>query len=107
MNRIESIHVVPTTPRQSMPSRFDVAMQNAANHLARTVAGGLELAAPAIPGGTFLLGAVRAATQPAPGAAPVTAAAPLAGGAAAPAVGAGSSAGTGQRRRRRMRVASC
>ena len=86
MNRIESIHVVPTTPRQSMPSRFDVAMQNAANHLARTVAGGLELAAPAIPGGTFLLGAVRAATQPAPGAAPVTATAHFTGGAAVPAV---------------------
>jgi hypothetical protein len=64
MNRIESIHVVPTTPRQSMPSRFDVALQNVASHLARTVNGGLELAAPRIPGGTFLLGAVRAATQP-------------------------------------------
>ena len=79
MNRIESIHVVPTTPRQSAPSRFDAALQNAANHLARTVAGGLELAAPAIPGGTFLLGAVRAATQPAPGSAPVAGAAPFLG----------------------------
>lgn len=80
MNRIESIHVVPTTPRQSAPSRFDAALQNAANHLARGVAGGLQLAAPAIPGGTFLLGAVRAATQPAPGSGPVTAAAPFVGG---------------------------
>ncbi len=80
MNRIDSIHVVPTTPRQSMPGRFDVALQNVANHLARTVAGGLELAAPRIPGGTFLLGAVRAATQPAPGAAPVAGAAPFLGG---------------------------
>jgi hypothetical protein len=80
MTRIESIHVVPTTPRQSAPSRFDAALQSAANHLARTVAGGLELAAPAIPGGSFLLGAVRAATQPAPGSAPVTAAAPFVGG---------------------------
>jgi hypothetical protein len=82
MNRIESIHVVPTVPRQSMPSRFDVALQNAADHLARTVTGGLELAAPAIPGGTFLLGAVRAATQPAPGTAPVAGAAPFVGGSA-------------------------
>jgi len=90
MNRIESIHVVPTTPRQSMPSRFDVALQNAADHLARGVAGGLELAAPAIPGGTFLLGAVRAATQPAPGAAPVAAAAPFVGGSALPSTGVAS-----------------
>jgi hypothetical protein len=79
MNRIESIHVVPTTPRQSAPSRFDQALENAATHLTRTVTGGLELAAPAIPGGTFLLGAVRAATQPAPGSAPVAAAAPFVG----------------------------
>jgi len=84
MNRIESIHVVPTTPRQSTPSRFDAALQNAASHLARTVARGLELAAPALPGGTFLLGAVRAATQPAPGTAPVAAAAPFLGTASAP-----------------------
>src|SRR5512138_3976464 len=93
MNRIESIHVVPTTPRQSAPSRFDAALQNAANHLARTVAGGLELAAPAIPGGTFLLGAVRAATQPAPGSAPVTAAAPFVGGTLPSTAGARAGAG--------------
>lgn len=80
MNKIESIHVVQTTPRQSAPGRFDAALQNAANHLARAVAGGLELAAPAVPGGTFLLGAVRAATAPSPGSAPVTAAAPFVGG---------------------------
>jgi hypothetical protein len=96
MNRIESIHVVPTTPRQSMPSRFDVALQNAADHLARTVTGGLELAAPAIPGGTFLLGAVRAATTPAPGTAPVAGAAPFVGGSTSGASGlAGSGPGAG------------
>jgi hypothetical protein len=100
MNRIESISIVPTTPRQSMPGRFDVALQNAASHLARTVTGGLELAAPAIPGGTFLLGAVRAATQPAPGSAPVTAAAPFVGGSTlgtggVAAAGAGTITGTG------------
>jgi hypothetical protein len=96
MNRIESISIVPTTPRQSMPGRFDVALQNAASHLARTVTGGLELAAPAIPGGTFLLGAVRAATQPAPGSAPVTAAAPFVGGGALGTTGvAGSGSGIG------------
>jgi len=80
MNRIESITVVPTTPRQSAPSRFDVALQNAADQLARTVTGGLAAAAPAIPGGTFLLGAVRAATQPAPGTSPISGAAPFVGG---------------------------
>jgi hypothetical protein len=93
MNRIESIHVVPTTPRQSAPSRFDAALQNAADHLARTVAHGLELAAPAIPGGTFLLGAVRAATQPAPGSAPVAAAAPFVGGSGYGVASAAASAG--------------
>jgi hypothetical protein len=87
MTRIESIHVVPTTPRQSAPSRFDAALQNAADHLARGVAGGLALAAPAIPGGTFLLGAVRAATQPAPGSAPVAGAAPFLGAGASGAAG--------------------
>jgi hypothetical protein len=85
MNRIESIHVVPTVPRQSEPSRFDVALQNVADHLARTISGGLELAAPAVPGGTFLLGAVRAATQPAPGAAGVLPSSPLAGSLPGPA----------------------
>ena len=107
MNRIESIHVVPTTPRQSTPSRFDAALQNAATHLARTVAGGLELAAPAIPGGTFLLGAIRAASQPAPGSAPVAATAPfvsgsglasptLAGGAAGVGTSTAATTGTGE-----------
>jgi hypothetical protein len=103
MNRIESIHVVPTTPRQSAPSRFDVALQNAADQLARSVTGGLAAAAPAIPGGTFLLGAVRAATQPAPGMAPVSGAAPFVGGSTSGAPGlagsgtpaAGTAGGTG------------
>jgi hypothetical protein len=92
MNRVESIHVVPTTPRQSMPSRFDVALQNVASHLARTVNGGLELAAPRIPGGTFLLGAVRAATQP-PGGLP-GAATPGAGTWGATALGAAGTSGS-------------
>jgi hypothetical protein len=92
MNRIESITVVPTTPRQSAPSRFDVALQNAADQLAHTVSGGLAAAAPAIPGGTFLLGAVRAATQPAPGMSPVSGAAPFVGGSS---YGAASLAGSG------------
>ena len=94
MNRIESIHVVPTTPRQSMPSRFDVALQNVAGHLARTVSGGLELAAPRIPGGTFLLGAVRAATQP-PGALPGVGMASAGGGFGATGLGAGGAMGSG------------
>jgi hypothetical protein len=94
MNPIESISVVPTTPRQSMPSRFDVALQNAANHLARTVVGGMELAAPAVPGGTFLLGAVRAATQPPGGTASMTGASPYGPTALAVATGAAPGAGS-------------
>jgi hypothetical protein len=95
MNRIESITVVPTTPRQSAPSRFDVALQNAADQLARTVSGGLAAAAPAIPGGTFLLGAVRAATQPAPGMSPVSGAAPFVGGSPTGAPGSPGFGGSG------------
>ena len=64
MNRIESIHVAPTTERQAEPGRFRAAMRAAANGLARGVAATVELAAPYVPGGTVLSAAVRSAPSP-------------------------------------------
>jgi hypothetical protein len=54
MNRIESIHVAPTTERKAEPGRFGVTLRAAAAGLARGVAATVELAAPYVPGGTVL-----------------------------------------------------
>ncbi|MBK9516592.1 MAG: hypothetical protein IPO09_04400 [Anaeromyxobacter sp.] len=61
MSRIESITIAPTTGRTSTPGRFEAALQGATRTLARGVAGAVELAAPAVPFGTVLAGAVRGA----------------------------------------------
>jgi hypothetical protein len=58
-NKIESIHVAPTSESRSMPGRFETALRGAAAGLAQGLAGGVELAAPFVPGGTVLSGAVR------------------------------------------------
>jgi hypothetical protein len=63
MNRIESITVAPTTERKAEPGRFATALRAAAAGVARGVAAGVELAAPYVPAGTVLSGAVRAATR--------------------------------------------
>jgi hypothetical protein len=52
MNRIESIHV---------PGRFGTALRAAAAGVANGVAATVELAAPYVPGGTVLSGALRSA----------------------------------------------
>jgi hypothetical protein len=70
MNRIESIHVAPTSERRAEPGRFESALRGAAHGLARGVAAGVELAAPYVPGGTVLSAAIRGAAAPATGAAP-------------------------------------
>ena len=72
MNRIESIHVAPTSERRAEPGRFESALRGAAHGLARGVAAGVELAAPYVPGGTVLSGAIRGAIAPStgPGTAP-------------------------------------
>lgn len=61
MNRIESIHVAPTSERRAAPGRFQSALRGAAAGLGRGVAATVELAAPYVPGGTVLSAAVRGA----------------------------------------------
>lgn len=61
MNRIESIHVAPTTERKTEPGRFGTALRAAAAGVARGVAATVELAAPYVPGGTVLSAAIRSA----------------------------------------------
>jgi len=86
MNRIEAIHVAPTTERKAEPGRFENALRTAASGLARGVASTVELAAPYVPAGTVLSAAVRSAVR-----APATAV----GVSAASAEGGGATAATG------------
>lgn len=58
-NKIESIHIAPTSESRTMPGRFETALRGAAAGLVHGVADGVELAAPFVPGGTVLSGAVR------------------------------------------------
>jgi hypothetical protein len=59
MNRIESVHVAPTTERKTEPGRFGAALRGAAAGVAHGIAASVELAAPYVPGGTVLSGAIR------------------------------------------------
>lgn len=59
MNRIDSITIDATTTQKAAPGRFEAALQGAARSLARSVVGAVEYAAPAVPFGTVLVGAVR------------------------------------------------
>jgi hypothetical protein len=63
MNRIESIHVAPSTERKAEPGRFENALRSAASGVALGVAATVELASPYVPGGTVLSGAIRSAVQ--------------------------------------------
>ncbi len=60
MNRIESIHVAPTSEQRPQPGRFQTALRSAAAGVVGGVAAGVELAAPFVPAGTVLSAAVRA-----------------------------------------------
>ncbi len=60
MSRVESITVAPSTERKTVPGRFEAALQGATRTLAAGVVGAVELAAPAVPFGNVLAGAVRA-----------------------------------------------
>lgn len=62
-NRIESIHVAPTSETRASPGRFRTALEGAARGAARTLATGVALAAPYVPGGTVLSAAVRGAAR--------------------------------------------
>jgi hypothetical protein len=79
MNRIESIHVAPTTEKKTEPGRFENALRSAAAAAARGVAASVELAAPYVPAGTVLSAAVRSTVQ---GTAVAATAAPDGGGGA-------------------------
>ncbi len=60
-SRIESIHVAPTSETRASPGRFRAALEGAARNVAASLAAGVELAAPYVPGGTVLSAAVRGA----------------------------------------------
>jgi hypothetical protein len=98
MNRIDAITIAPSTSPKASPGRFEAALQGAARSLARSAVGAVEYAAPAVPFGTVLVGAVRggagtgvpAAAASVPGAGPATAAGPGPGGGVAGAVAAGT-----------------
>jgi hypothetical protein len=61
MNKIESIHVAPTSQSRSVPGRFELALRGAAAGLVNGIAAGVELAAPFAPAGTVVSAAVRTA----------------------------------------------
>jgi hypothetical protein len=63
MNRIESIHVAPTTEKKTEPGRFERALRGAAGGVASGLAATVGLAAPYVPGGMVLSAAVRGAAS--------------------------------------------
>ncbi len=78
MERIGSLVVAPSTERKAEPGRFSTALRSAASSVASTVASSVSLAAPFVPGGAVLAGALRAAAAPGNGLG--IAGAPLPGG---------------------------
>ncbi len=61
MNPIPSVTVAPTLQRKAEPGGFGSALRSAAAGLAKGLAATVELAAPLLPGGALLSGAVRSA----------------------------------------------
>jgi hypothetical protein len=95
MNRIEAIHVAPTTERKAEPGRFENALRTAASGLAQGVASTVELAAPYVPAGTYLSAAVRSAGRAPATAVGVSTASAGGGGGTAPAGGTGGTPSEG------------
>ena len=60
MERIGTLLVAPSTERKAEPGRFGAALKTAAGEVANGVAGSVALAAPFLPGGAVLAGALRA-----------------------------------------------
>jgi hypothetical protein len=60
--------VAPTTDRKTERGRFENALRGAAQGVAGTITQSLSLAAPFIPGGPVLAGAIRGAASPQPSA---------------------------------------
>jgi hypothetical protein len=61
MERIGSIYLAETTQRTAEPDRFGEALRSAAASVASRVASTVALAAPFVPGGSVLAGAVKTA----------------------------------------------
>ena len=94
MERIGSLVVAPSTERKAEPSRFGSALRNAAGEVANGLAGSVALAAPYLPGGAVLAGALRAAAPAASAAARTgLGSTPASGSVSSSAVAAGGSGG--------------
>jgi len=93
MERIGTLLVAPTTERKAEPGRFGEALRSAASAAASGVATSVALAAPFVPGGPVLAGAVRAAAAPALASAARSAAAGTIGGTTAGTAGTTGAAG--------------
>lgn len=65
MERIGTIVVAPSTERKAEPGRFGSALRSAAAAVANGVAGSVALAAPYVPGGAVLAGALHPLALPA------------------------------------------
>jgi hypothetical protein len=72
MERIGSIVVAPSTERKAEPGRFGAALKGAATRLANGIAGSVSLAAPFVPGGAVIAGALRPSTRSSIGSATLT-----------------------------------
>jgi hypothetical protein len=92
MERIGTLVVAPSTERKAEPGRFGAALHNAAAQVASGIASSVALAAPYVPGGAVLAGAVRAAA-PAPARVGTAAGGGLAGGTPGSASAAGAAGG--------------
>jgi hypothetical protein len=68
MESLRPVHVAPTTDRKAERGKFENALRGAAAGAAGGLATTLTLAAPFVPGGPILAGAVRGATSPPPSA---------------------------------------
>jgi hypothetical protein len=66
MPTVVPVSVQPTAQRTAEPSRFDLAMEGAARGAASSIAASVALAAPFLPGGPILAGAVRGAAAAVP-----------------------------------------
>ncbi len=87
MERIGTLIVAPSTDRKAEPGRFATALRTATTGLVSGLADGVSLAAPYVPGGAVLAGALRSSIPPSAGASM------LAAGGAGPTTGAWPAAG--------------
>jgi hypothetical protein len=68
MESLRPVHVAPTVDRKAERGKFENALRGAAASVAGGLSSTLVLAAPFVPGGPILAGAVRGATSPQPSA---------------------------------------